>query len=80
MSPEEVEVALSMFGQVDTGMDRNFEGSGLGLPLCKSLVEAHGGTLEIESEPSIGTTVRVIFPSERLVAGTTAATEQVPQS
>ena len=69
MSPEEVEIALTVFGQVDSGMDRNFEGTGLGLPLCKSLAEAHGGTLEIESEPGVGTTVRVLFPPERVVVG-----------
>ena len=72
MSPEELKVALTMFGQVDTGMDRSYEGSGLGLPLCKSLVEAHGGTLEIESSPGIGTKVRVIFPPERVVTGDAA--------
>ena len=76
MSPEEVKIALAMFGQVETGMDRNFEGSGLGLPLCKSLVEAHGGKLEIESEPGIGTKVRVIFPPERVVAGATLPNEE----
>ena len=69
MSPEEVAIALTLFGQVDSGMDRNFEGTGLGLPLCKSLAEAHGGTLEIESEPGVGTTVRVLFPPERVAAG-----------
>ena len=76
MSPDDVEVALAMFGQVDTGMDRSYEGSGLGLPLCKSLVEAHGGTLEIESEPGIGTKVRVIFPPERVLADATVPTEE----
>lgn len=70
-----MKIALVMFGQVDSGMARNFEGSGLGLPLCKSLIEAHGGTLEIESEPGIGTRVRVIFPPERVVAA--AAVEQM---
>jgi signal transduction histidine kinase len=80
MSPKEVEIALAMFGQVDTGMDRNFEGSGLGLPLCKSLVEAHGGTLEIESEPGIGTKVRAIFPAERVVAPATSTMERLPRS
>ena len=67
MSPDEVEKALAVFGQVDSGMDRNFEGTGLGLPLSKSLMEGHGGTLEIESEPGVGTTVTVTFPAERVI-------------
>jgi len=79
MSPEDVEIALTMFGQVDSGMDRNFEGSGLGLPLCKSLVEAHGGTLEIESEPGIGTKVRAIFPPERTVTGDSVIAKALQQ-
>ncbi len=69
MSPDEAKVALSLFGQVEAGLDRNYEGTGLGLPLCKSLVEAHGGILEIESEPGIGTTVTVTLPAERVITG-----------
>ncbi len=79
MSPDEVEIALATFGQVDTGMGRNYEGSGLGLPLCTSLVEAHGGTLEIESEPGIGTKVRVIFPPERTVTGAVVISKALQQ-
>ena len=78
MSPDELKIALAMFGQVDTGMDRSYEGSGLGLPLCKSLVEAHGGTLEIESEPGIGTKVQVLFPPGRVVADTASTIERLP--
>jgi two-component system NtrC family sensor kinase len=38
------------------------EGSGLGLPLCRNLVESHEGTISIASEPGHGTTVRVVLP------------------
>jgi two-component system cell cycle sensor histidine kinase PleC len=62
MTEEEQAVALSPFGQVDSGLDRRFEGVGLGLPLAKSLAELHGGTLAIQSEPGRGTTVTVTFP------------------
>jgi len=55
--------ALTEFGQVDAGFAREHEGIGLGLPLSKGLVEAHGGTLEIESELGVGTTVKVRFPN-----------------
>lgn len=80
MTMDEVEVAISLFGQVDSGLDRNFEGTGLGLPLCKSLIEAHDGVLKIESEPSVGTKVQIIFPSERVVADTTVIAAPAPQA
>jgi signal transduction histidine kinase len=52
--------------QVDNELSRKYEGTGLGLSLCKASVEVHGGTLEIRSEPGKGTTVIVRFPPERL--------------
>ena len=58
--------ALSLFGQVDSGLARRQEGSGLGLPLTKGLVELHGGTLTITSVMDVGTTVTVTFPAERV--------------
>ena len=66
MSAADVETALTMFGKVDSALGRNSQGTGLGLPLCMSLMEAHGGSLEIESEPSVGTTVTVSFPADRV--------------
>ena len=47
---------------------RDIDGSGLGLPLCKELIELHGGTIELASSPDSGTTARVTFPLERSVA------------
>ncbi len=67
MSEADIETALTMFGKVDTALDRNFDGTGLGLPLCMSLMEAHGGSLEIESEPGVGTTVTASFPAGRVI-------------
>jgi two-component system cell cycle sensor histidine kinase PleC len=43
------------------------EGSGLGLPIVKGLVEAHGGRVEIESAPARGTTIRLHFPASRVL-------------
>lgn len=59
---------MKPFGQVDSALSQKFEGTGLGLPLAKSLVELHDGTLELESQVSSGTMVTVKFPSERLTA------------
>lgn len=58
--------AFERFGQVDSALSRKYEGAGLGLPLAKELVELHGGTLTLESEPSVGTTVTFVIPLSRL--------------
>lgn len=60
-------IALSPFGQVDSKLARKYEGTGLGLPLTKSLVEAHGGTLEVRSQLGSGTTVIAQFPPARSI-------------
>ena len=67
MTQREIDLALSPFGQVETGMSRRREGTGLGLPLTLGLVEAHGGILSIESEPGVGTTVIIDMPPERII-------------
>jgi signal transduction histidine kinase len=62
MSAEDIPKALMPFGQIANAMTRNHEGTGLGLPLSKNLVELHGGNLEIESTPGRGTTIRFTLP------------------
>ena len=60
---EKIELAMAPFGQVDSGLARRYEGTGLGLPLTKRLVEIQGGTIDLQSEPGQGTTVVVKFQS-----------------
>ncbi|HZB93435.1 MAG TPA: ATP-binding protein [Stellaceae bacterium] len=67
MEPKDIPVALAPFQQVSSGFSRHHEGTGLGLPLANKLTELHGGTLEVESAPGVGTTVTVRLPEERLV-------------
>lgn len=65
MTPDEIEVSLSLFGQVEDHLTKTREGTGLGLPLANKLVELHGGILTVESEKHIGTTVTVTLPASR---------------
>jgi signal transduction histidine kinase len=64
MRREDLLVALEPFRQVDSALSRKYEGTGLGLPLTKTLVELHNGSLEIESEPGAGTRVCVHLPRD----------------
>jgi PAS domain S-box-containing protein len=67
IAPHDIARALSPFGQVDSTLSRRYQGTGLGLPLAMSLIELHGGTLELASAPGKGTSVRAVLPAERLV-------------
>ena len=67
IAAEDIATALEPFVQVGGSLTRRHEGTGLGLPLTKALVELHGGSLEIDSALDRGTTVRVRFPSQRLM-------------
>lgn len=62
MSPEHLKIAMTPFGQVETGMARRYGGSGLGLPLTKALVELHGGEMIVESKLGHGTKVTIRLP------------------
>ncbi|MEY3197529.1 MAG: hypothetical protein RLZZ59_900 [Pseudomonadota bacterium] len=62
---KDIHKALSTFGQVDNSMSRQYDGTGLGLPLTKKLTELMGGTFEITSKKDIGTTVTLIFPCKQ---------------
>jgi signal transduction histidine kinase len=75
MTQAEVEIALERFGQVDGGLSRRHEGSGLGLPLARSLAELHGGSLTLSSAKGRGTTVTLILPPSRIVSAETAAAD-----
>ena len=63
MTPEEQQRALEPFGQAQAATTRHYGGTGLGLPITKGLIEAHGGQLTLESRPGAGTTVRLVLPT-----------------
>lgn len=62
IAPKDISKVMSPFGQVDSELSRRYEGTGLGLPLTKKLVELLGGTFKIESEVGVGTTITLDFP------------------
>ncbi len=62
IAKEHVATVFDLFRQVDSSIRRRHEGTGLGLAITKRLVELHGGTISLESEPAVGTTVKVTLP------------------
>jgi signal transduction histidine kinase len=62
MTESEIQQAFLSFNQIDAGLNRKREGTGLGLSLTKKLVELHNGTIRLESKKSVGTkaVIRVI--------------------
>ncbi|MBE7637377.1 PAS domain S-box protein [Sneathiella sp. P13V-1] len=63
----DIEKALTAFVQIDGELGRKYQGTGLGLPLSKRLMELHGGTLDLKSSFGNGTTVYLSFPAERVL-------------
>lgn len=67
---ENIKRALEPFGQVSDRPEKRelrSQGTGLGLPLAKAMVELHDGVLSIESEPGVGTSVTLAFPGYRII-------------
>jgi signal transduction histidine kinase len=64
---EDLDRVLEPFVQVDSSLSRQHQGTGLGLPLVKAIMELHGGSVAMRSEVGVGTKVTVTFPPERAV-------------
>jgi len=61
---EDIPKVMEPFGQVESEMSQKNPGTGLGLPLTKELAELHGGSLTMESNVDVGTTVTIILPPD----------------
>ncbi|MGN6142352.1 MAG: histidine kinase dimerization/phospho-acceptor domain-containing protein [Mesorhizobium sp.] len=68
MTPAEIEQALKPFKQINALKRGRGDGTGLGLPLTKAMVEANRARFSIASTPGEGTLVEVVFPSTRVLA------------
>jgi signal transduction histidine kinase len=68
MDADMVHDLFEPFRQADHSITRRFGGTGLGLAISRGLMELHNGTLTIDSAPGKGTSVRITFPPERVLA------------
>jgi signal transduction histidine kinase len=66
IAPADLARVLQPFVQVENYLQRRHEGTGLGLPLVKAMIELHGGTFELDSVLGAGTTATVTFPACRI--------------
>jgi two-component system cell cycle sensor histidine kinase PleC len=66
IDPENIEKVFAPFVQIESSMARNYEGTGLGLPLSNNIMELHSGSIKLDSRLGEGTTAIVRFPKERI--------------
>ena len=59
---DELPFIFEPFYRVDKSRTKDTGGYGLGLSMCKTIMEAHGGRIQIDSTPNVGTTVTLFFP------------------
>jgi signal transduction histidine kinase len=77
IAADDIPRALEPFGQVSNTLTRSHEGTGLGLPLSKNLIELHGARFEITSTVGLGTTVSIVFPAELAVTPETTTVDMI---
>jgi CheY-like chemotaxis protein len=74
IAAEDLEHLFKPFSQIDSGLSRKFEGTGLGLAMVKLLADLHGGSVAVESEVGVGSRFTVWLPLRRMEAHPSAAT------
>ncbi len=61
-----LEKVFAPFVQIESSLARNYDGTGLGLPLSKNVMELHDGSIYLESDLGQGTTAHISFPQSRV--------------
>jgi signal transduction histidine kinase len=64
IAADKIQTAFEPFGQVENAYTKKYEGTGLGLPLARALIELHGGEIKIESQLNVGTNASFSLPVE----------------
>ncbi|MGA9153549.1 MAG: ATP-binding protein [Candidatus Nitrosopolaris sp.] len=62
INPEKADKLFRKFYQIDTGPTRKHAGTGLGLVICKGIIEAHGGKIWVDKAPKTGATIKFTLP------------------
>ena len=75
---DEISVVLASFGQGSNAIKSAEQGTGLGLPIAKNLIDLHGGTFTLKSKLREGTEVIVTFPPERVMSALAPVVEPAP--
>jgi len=75
---EEIPIVLASFGQGSNAIKSAEQGTGLGLPIAKSLIDLHGGTFSLKSKLREGTEVIVTFPPERVMTALAPIEDPAP--
>ncbi len=65
IAEKDIPTVMSLFGQVETDLNRKYEGTGIGLPFAKKLTTLMGGSFDLESQVGVGTTVTLTFPFDK---------------
>jgi signal transduction histidine kinase len=63
----ELERVFEPFTQLDGSLSRRYPGAGLGLFTARAVVTAHGGQLQLTSQPGVGTAARIVLPKSRIL-------------
>jgi len=73
IAPQNLPKLFQKFSQVDSSATRRAGGTGLGLVICKGIVEQHGGSIQVESTPGLGSTFSFVLPAAPIAAADVAA-------
>lgn len=66
MTPVEIGRLFERFFRTDSAQAKQIQGTGLGLPIVKAIIDAHDGTITVTSEPNLGTAFEISLPLVRL--------------